>query len=86
MNSSKSGGQSHDKQDDKRSSPPLAGKEGVRLCYTCAKPGHLAKNCQSRKTESPRHINPPKKTGPGTKQITTAPGEDPTTDYLLPDP
>lgn len=48
--------------------------QGAKKCYTCGKPGHLARDCRSKKTESTgRPLSTPKVTS--TKQVQTrAPG------------
>jgi hypothetical protein len=48
----KNSSKSQDSGDRKQSSPVSTGNEGVRLCYQCGKPGHLARDCRARKSES----------------------------------
>ena len=80
----KNSSKSQDSGYRKQSSPVSTGREGVRLCYQCGKPGHLARDCRASKSES-RGGGSTKTT---TKQVTTLQDqedqEDPR-DYLLPD-
>ena len=62
------------------------------MCYQCCKPGHLAQDCRSKKSESQGRESVMKKQTPTTKQITTTnidedavSGHEDPRDYLLPD-
>ena len=51
--------------------------QGVRKCYNCDKPGHLARDCRSKKSESAGRPTTPSKL-PKAKQVCSSKAQDPT--------